>query len=272
MAAATIQSVEKAWDILLLLAKNGPLNLSEIADTIETSKATTFRILTTLTGIGLLDQIEDGKKYCIDYRVLELSYYTLESSVLKKQANPYLYELADATKLIACLGVISGHVAVTIDKVSLHNPFSVLKEEIGVLVPAHVSSVGKVILAYLPPERVEQFLEDYSFTTYTTVSITNKSEFLAELERVREVGYAFNDQEWKKGICSVAMPIFNYEVKVVGAVAISREDHLHGEIDDPRKAFTADLMRSLREVANKISFSCGYHSVQMLQESSVWRK
>jgi|LFRM01.2.fsa_nt_gb DNA-binding IclR family transcriptional regulator len=272
MVVAKIQSVEKAWDILLLLAKSGPLNLSEIADSIETPRATTFRILSTLTGIGLVDQIEDGKRYCIDYRVLQLSYYTLEGSILKKRANPYLYELADATKLIACLGVISGHVAVTIDKVSLHNPYSGLKEDIGVLVPAHVSSVGKAILAHLPQERVEEFLDGYSFDTYTSATITNKTEFFAELDRVQQAGYAFNDQEWKPGICSVAMPIFNYERKVIGAVAISRESHLHGEVKDPRETFTPELLLTLRDVANKISFSCGYHSMEMLQESSVWRR
>ncbi len=270
-SADNVESVVRSWNVLTYLAENANPTLTEIARNIEAPKSSTLRILNTLINLGLVSQDPDKKTYSIDYRVLNLSYHVLRRSVLRKQANPYLYELADASRLIACLGVVSGPVAITIDKVSLHSPLSVHQDEIGATVPVHVSSVGKVLLAYQPEGFVNEFLQEYPLTKFTDKTICDREAYLKELQRVRERGYAINEWEWRHDTVSIAMPVRNYAGEVIAAVALSRETAVHGDDGNRDEPFSQDHLDALKRAAERISFSCGYHSAEMLIDSAVWR-
>lgn len=265
-----IESIVKAWNVLMFLGDESDVTLTQVARKLDIPKTSTLRILGTLVNLGLVSHNPDNKTYNIDYRVLGLSYRILRRSVLRKQASPYLYELANSTELIACLGVLSGPTAVTIDKVSLHAPFNARQDEIGATVPVHASSVGKIILAHQTEEELDQFLSEYQLTKYTSKTISDLDSFMRELESVREKGYAINEREWHDDVVSIAMPVYNYAGQVIAGVALSWETTVHGAATTT-SPFTENHIRALTRAANQISFSCGYHSDEMILGSAVWK-
>jgi DNA-binding IclR family transcriptional regulator len=268
-----VNSIKKAGAILDLLATQEPLSLSEVARRLQLPKSSTSRILQTLVDMELVSISDPGardKLYTIDYRALKIANKILRRSVLRNQASPYLYSLANQTEAIANLGVLSGNIAVLIEKVILHVPFPVVHSEIGDQIPAHASSVGKVILAYRPEVWTDTFLQNYPFSAITQGTIANADDFKMELSRIREQGYAINNQELIKGVVSIAMPVFNYEGYCIAALALSKEEKLHKLPANLRDSFTEAEINLLKHHANRISFSLGFHSQEFLVNSALW--
>jgi DNA-binding IclR family transcriptional regulator len=96
-----------------------------------------------------------------------------------------------------------------------------MASRIGQSAPAHCTGVGKVLLSYMPPERLEQFLSQEKMQRYTEHTITDKSQLINELERIRQNGYAIDDEEYEVGIRCVAAPVRNKRGAVVAALSIS---------------------------------------------------
>ena len=74
----------------------------------------------------------------------------------------------------------------------------------------HCSSVGKCVLAYKPQSFIENLFSDYDFEKYTTHTIDNFQDLEMELKKIKEQGYAIDDEERTLGVRCMAVPIFNY--------------------------------------------------------------
>jgi len=96
-----------------------------------------------------------------------------------------------------------------------------LSASVGMIEPMHASSVGKCILAYRPLEIINDILNDYEFTPYTNNTITDNCSLMAELAKIREQGYAIDNEEIADGVRCVAAPIFDYRKRVKYSIGIS---------------------------------------------------
>jgi IclR family pca regulon transcriptional regulator len=92
---------------------------------------------------------------------------------------------------------------------------------VGSRLPAHATSMGKVLLAYLPPDQLEEYFHTAPLQRLTSRTIVEADALRAALKQVRERGWAFADQESEDGVRTVAVPLFDRNMQVQAAMNVS---------------------------------------------------
>jgi len=216
-----VKSVSRALDIIMLISmKKGGLGVTEIANQMDINKSSVFRILSTLVQYGYIEQDKPSSRYKLGYKFLELSSRLLESIDLREEAKPFLKELEAETNEVIHLVVYDQGEVVYIEKLE-GNEILRMHSKVGKRAPMHCTSVGKAILAHIPHPDVLEIIERKGLPSHTDKTITNKDEFLKELVKVRENGFAFDLEENEYGITCIAAPIFDHKGNVIAAVSIS---------------------------------------------------
>ncbi|MEW8958211.1 MAG: IclR family transcriptional regulator [Moorella sp. (in: firmicutes)] len=216
-----ILSIEKSLKILEALAAAGEgLGLSELSRRLSLNKSTVYRMLTTFKVHGYVDQEPVTGKYTLGFKILELSSSLLERLDVRAVAHPFLKELAEKSGEVAHMVIRDGTEAVYIDKVEGNRTIR-MYSQIGRRVALHSTAVGKAILAFLPPEEVEEIIGEKGLPAFTPRTITSLTTLQAELAGVRERGYAVDDGENEEGIRCVGAPIFDHQGQVIAALSIS---------------------------------------------------
>jgi DNA-binding IclR family transcriptional regulator len=124
---------------------------------------------------------------------------------------------------------------------------------IGSRIPLHSNSSGKVILANLPDERVEEIIENRGLPAMTDNTITDEAELYDEFRRIRERGYAYNRSENTEGVHSVGVPVFAPDDRIIGSLSVSGPTHrLQGE------RFEERLPRLLLGTANELELNIAH--------------
>jgi IclR family pca regulon transcriptional regulator len=205
------------------------LSLTEVARRVRMTKSTTQRFVHTLRDLGYLEQDVQTKRYRPGVRVLELGFAALASMRLPQIALPYLQELHQATGENSSLAVIDprpvreqpayGPEVIYAARVRARQLLTI-DLEVGSRLPAYSTSVGKVLLAHLPAVELDAILTRIVLprTGRGTASVAT---LRAELTRVREQGYAVNDEELAVGLRAVAAPVRNRDGRVVAAINIA---------------------------------------------------
>lgn len=249
-----IKSVDKALNIISIISQNKEgCGVTELADLLELNKSSVHKLLSTLVSHGYIEQDDRSKKYRLGYIYLELSSILLESIDLRSQARVYLEELAELTNEVVHLVVYNQGEAVYIEKIEGNKTLRT-HSRVGRRAPMHCTSVGKVILAFLPKEEILLFLEKNELTKHTENTITDKTKFIDELEKIRNQGYGTEIEENETGITCIAAPIFDNKGDITAAVSIS----------GPTIRLTNEQLVKLRpiivEVSKNISNRLGYFS------------
>lgn len=245
-----VKSVGRALDIIALVSsKKGGLGVTEIAKQIDINKSSVYRILSTLVQYGYVEQDEETGRYKLGYKFLEISSKLLESIDLRAEARPYLLELEQETNEVIHLVVYDQGEVVYIEKLEGNETLR-MHSKVGKRAPMHCTSVGKAILAHLPPSIVLDIIDRKGLPMHTDKTIVDKDEFLQELIKVKQVGYAMDLEENENGITCMAVPIFDHLGKVISAVSISgptmrmtdeRLDHLKGKMIEAGRKISARL-------------------------------
>jgi len=216
-----IQSIARAVAILDHLAGNGNEDsLSNISRTIGLSKSTTYSIIATLEQLGLVQQDQVSARYSLGMKLFELGQVVHSSMVLRKIAVPLLQDLVAKYGETAHLGVLSQGEVVYIDKVN--SPHSIgISSQIGGRNPAHCTGVGKMLISALTAVEVEKIIAEKSLKKFTEKTITNPAVLQQHLHKIREQGYAVDDEEIESGLRCVAAPVRNHRREVVAAISLS---------------------------------------------------
>ncbi len=240
-----IKVLEKALAVLDLLGEaSGEYTLTEIADRLGMSKPTAFRIVTVLEEAGYLEK--GAKGYRLGLKLHWLSSRIVGTTALQKIARPFLEELKEQCSETVHLTVLDKGAALYLDKIEGQHTIRVVTR-VGMRLPAHCSGVGKVLLANLPDEDVDRILRERSLTRFTPNTITDRGALRVELERIRERGYALDNEEIERGLKCVAAPIREASGRVVAAVSISGPKFRFDEDE------TASLVSLVRRAAERIS-------------------
>ena len=240
-----VTSVGKALALLTAFDRATPIGVSELARKTELSKATAFRLLAILEQFRFVERV--GKRYRLGTKMFELGNqvaYCVPRS-LREVAHPYLEELHVLSGETAQLAVLEGFDVLYLDKVYGHNQAR-SPSHVGRRVPAHCAALGKVLLAASPLDVIDRLLGEplESLTPYT---IVQPSAFLAELDRIRADGVAFDREEASLGLVCVAAPVRNRRGVVVAAVSISGAS---GRYDPAR--FVGALRRAAEEIGQRL--------------------
>lgn len=215
-----VQSVARGLSFLQALGNvSRPLSLTQLARSVGTNKATASRFCYTLTVLGFMQQ-DTQKRYHLTPRVLTLGYSAVRGLNWRKVASHYLESLSQAIGEWVNLSVLDGHEILYMIRIRTENilPYDL---QIGSKLPVHCTSMGKVLMAFGPPEKTRPILEALEFRPFTHRTITQLEDYLKELEKVRHNGYAFNDEEQSEGLRSVAAPVRALEKWAVAAINIA---------------------------------------------------
>jgi len=250
------QSLERGLAILGCFTPERPvLGIADIAGELGMSRSTTHRYVITLVALGFLEQ-GASRKYRLGLRVTDLGMSALNSTGLGEHARPYLEELRKRTSYTASLAVLDGPEILYVERArSFRRGQELIDLNLrpGSRLPAHCTSMGKVLLAFLPEEEQREMIGNMTLTRHGPHSITSKKALRTELEHVREEGMAVNDEELATGLYSISAPVRNESREVVAAVNIAA----HSSMISLEELLVA-LGPHLVSTADNISARLGY--------------
>jgi len=217
-----IRSVSRALDLLKTFSgAQSEFSLAEISRRLNLNRSTTFRLLVTLQAHGYLEQDRESRKYRLGVICLELGSVFLNQSDIRKEALPILRGLRDECKETVHLARLAGSEVVYLEKLEGLLPIGIMGSRIGGRAPAHCTGLGKAMLAYIPESEIHQLYAESGLRRFTPNTIADLGELICELASIRERGYAIDNEEHEPDVKCVAVPIWNYRQKVVGAISVS---------------------------------------------------
>ncbi len=220
------------------------LTLSEVARITDLPRAVARRFLHTLVELGYMRT--DGRRFALRPKILELGYAYLSSMTLPEIAMPHLEQLVEKVHESSSVSVLDGDEVVYVARVPTKRIMTVAIS-VGTRFPAYATSMGRVLLAGQSDQWLDGFLASTELRPLTSRTITEPPRLRRELARVREQGWALNDQELEEGLRSLAAPIHDSDGRVIAAVNVSA----HASLRTPDGMVT-DLLPPLLETARQI--------------------
>jgi IclR family transcriptional regulator, pca regulon regulatory protein len=194
------------------------LTISQVSTTTGLSRAAVRRCLYTLAKLGFAGS-DDNRHFFLRPRILALGHSYISSMPLATAAQPVLEHISHLLHESCSIATLDG---VEIVYIARANVTRIMSIDLGVgsRLPAFCTSMGRAILANLPPEELESVLSRVEFKRYTERTITNPAKLTQALRQIRRDGYSIIDQELEHGLRSMAVPIQNPSGKVVAALNI----------------------------------------------------
>ena len=214
-----VQSLDRGLAVLRAFSGDAPTqSLSEVAARAGLTRAAARRFLLTLVDLGYARQ--DGRLFSLTPRVLELGYAYLSSMSLTEIAEPHMQALVATVHESCSISVLDGTDVVYISRVSSARIMTVAIS-VGTRFPAHVTSMGRVLLASLSESDREAYLAEAELVRYVSRTVIDAETLRAELAAVARQGWAIVDQELEEGLRSVAVPIRDGAGRVIAAANLS---------------------------------------------------
>lgn len=213
-----IRSDHKLLSIIEDLEANHSAGVTEIAERQGFAKSTVHAHLSTLERRGYV--VNEGSKYRLGLRFLSIG-TTVQAQrqgydLIEEKVDMLAVNTGERTQFITEEHGYGVYVYRAVGDHAVETD-----SEIGKRVPLNTISAGKAILAFTAPERVDEILETVGLPERTEDTLTDEAELRAELEQVREDGYATNEQESTKGLSAVGVPILDLNDRAIGAISVS---------------------------------------------------
>ena len=196
------------------------MTLSEVAERTGLDRAAARRFLLTLVELRFARL--DGKRFSLTPRVLDLGFAYLSSLGLPARLTPLLERVSDELGESSSAAVLDVPDIVYVARVQTARIISV-HLGVGARLPAATTSMGRVLLAALPPAERDAHLDRCALSAHTRFTVTDRAELVRRLEEVRARGFAVVDQELEEGLRSVAVPVHDAAGRVVAAINVSTQ-------------------------------------------------
>lgn len=233
-------------------ADGASLGVTEIAQKLSLSKAVVHRILASLRGRGLVEIDEDTRRYSLGPAALALGLTYLKTIEVRELARPYLRSLSAESGETATLSVRRGGIRMYVEQVTPEREVK-MTVQLGHPYPLHAGSSSKAFLAYMPEDEVEEVLEG-PLDPLTDMTITDPKPLRADLDTIRERGYAVSLGERQEGAGSLAAPVFDHEGVPVAVISVCGPiERFREEIDE----LAPMLLRATSELSRQLGSSRG---------------
>lgn len=214
-------TVGKALSVLDAVAARGrPVKFIDLLDDSPFPKATLYRFLRTLVSQNMLHFDETDGTYSPGLRLVKLAHAAWKTTSLAPLARTHVMQLAQQVGEAVHLAQFESGQVLFVDKRKANDRFETLAQ-VGNVAPAYCTGVGKAMLAFIAPKRLQLALSQQAFYPYTSATHQTIESLEAELEQVRQHGIAFDREEHEQGIISIAAPIMTNEGRVIGAISIA---------------------------------------------------
>lgn len=216
----TMRAAQRLFALLEILAQQGAMGVTELSAAAQLNKATVFRQLNTLAALGYVRQEESGK-YRLTYKLLRVAGKLLEQSDMRSLVRPYIEHLAAQTGETVHLVQREDDHIVYIDKVEPTVNSIRMVSRIGMSQPLYCTAVGKALLAGQQQREVREVWNRTKVRSLTPHTLVKWENFCAELEQVRRLGYAMDNEENELGVRCIAVALPDYSGLCSHAVSIS---------------------------------------------------
>lgn len=245
----SLQSLERGMAVIQVFSRERPaLTLSEVANLTGITRATARRILLTLEKLGHVRS--DGRLFSPTPRLLTLGWAYLSSLNLSEIALPLMEALVEETHESCSAATLDLPDVVYVARVPTRRIMSITLS-VGTRLPAHCTSMGRVLLASLPPDQLDRYLTTAELEGWTDRTITDRDRLRTVLEEVRSRGWALVDQELEIGLRSVAAPIRRGTDTIAAlnvSSAVSRVS-----LDDLRRRILPPLIETATTISNALT-------------------
>lgn len=217
-----MQSVDRALAVLLLLAEGGGsgLPLAEISRRLGLNQSTCHHLLATLKARRFVDQDPATRRYRLGIKAVEVGQAAVQQVDLARVALPHMEELMRVARENVNLVILEDDSAVYVAQVPCDRTVRMFTR-IGERAPLHCTGVGKVLLAYLPPEERAALLARTGLPRFTPATICDVGTLEQELEETAARGYALDREERERDVACLAAPVRDYSGAVVAALSLS---------------------------------------------------
>lgn len=215
-----IQSVSHALDILESFTKTeDALGVTELSKRLGLHKNNVFRLLATLEHRGYIEQNKATENYQLGPKTLQIGATFIEQRECRRQARPIIESLMAGTGETSLVAVLRANKVIYMDSVETDKTVRAVSR-VGAILPAHCTAVGKIQLAFLTPGDIEKLYPEQDLPILTPKSIKTRDALLAEIKKIRERGYAVENEECDLEVRGAAVPVRDFSKNVIAAVGI----------------------------------------------------
>ncbi|WP_405405948.1 HTH-type transcriptional regulator BhcR [Paracoccus sp. Ld10] len=222
-APGTVQSLDRALDLLDLLAAHPGLTLSEVSERSAQPPSTVHRVLHTLAARGMAESDPATQAWNIGPQAFRLGSAFMRRSGLVERARPIMRALMEHTGETANLGILQGDSVLFLSQVETSETIRAFFPP-GTRSPLHASGIGKALLAFRPDS--VRLLGPLARFTDTT--LTDPTALEADLARIRHRGFSFDDEERSRGMRCIAAPVFDLSGEAIAGISVSGPTHRIG--------------------------------------------
>jgi IclR family transcriptional regulator, KDG regulon repressor len=245
-------TLAKGLDVLEALSGLEDASLTELSRQMGVSGPTLFRILATLAAKGYVEKQARSGRYRATLKSWTLGAQAVRRLTLRDVARPHLEALLTETGEAPHLALLQETSVVIIDRLEAPHPVRV-DTYVGQRAPAHCSATGKAILAFQPKATIDAVFAEPP-ARYTPATIGERPALERELALVRERGYAINQEEWRRGVCAIAVPIRGPGGEVAASLSLTMPTERFTR-SAPERRFLRPLRRAAEAIAGDLGGS-----------------
>jgi DNA-binding IclR family transcriptional regulator len=247
-----VQSVERAIAILKSFSSEKPeRGVGELGRELGLHKSTVSRLMTTLERGGLLSRNPETQRYRLGIDLIGLAAHVIAYADVREVARPLLRNLAENCQESVNLVVLDGGQVVNLEQ--FVPPTRQVKNigQVGRRLWPHCTAAGKVLLAHLSPEELDQVLPD-KLERFTAHTLADSNQLRRDLATVRRQGYAIVQEELEEGLNALAAPIYDHTGEVIAAAGVAGPAYRMTPEEVPK------LVVRLLDATHQISARLGY--------------
>jgi IclR family transcriptional regulator, pca regulon regulatory protein len=238
-----VTALARGLAVLLALSdKKRRMSIAQVAHRTGIPRATVRRSLHTLRKLGFA-AADEAQHFYLRPRVLSISHAYLSSSPLAVLAQPILDRLSDSLREACSLAILDGEEIVYLARSSSSRIMSPALN-VGRRLPAYCASIGQVLLAYLPPSELDEYLAHARFYRYTDYTITTPERLRETLKAIQANGFAFASQQMELRLCTLAVPVRDAAGHYVAGINVILQGRLL-----PAAEMAEQFFRPLHEAA-----------------------
>jgi DNA-binding IclR family transcriptional regulator len=248
-----IQSVSHALDLLEQFHDEvDELGVTELSKRLKLHKNNVFRLLATLESRGYIEQNKVTENYRLGLKTLELGQTFVKQMGLLRQSRPVLEAVVRECNETSYVAILKDFHIIYLDVVETDLTVRVVPR-VGSRLPAYCTAAGKVQIAYMSEEDLEQYLPTKELKPLTPNTLTDRELLKKQLRQVVENGYAIDDEELDIGVRCVSAPIRDYTRRIIGAVSISGPS-MRLSMERIDKELVPLVKRAAEEISTKLGF------------------
>jgi len=195
------------------------LTIAQISQRTGIPRAAVRRCLHTLAKLGYVGS-EDRRAFYLRPRILELGHAYMTSSPLASSSQPVLDRVSDVVCESCSMAILDGDEILYIARSSTRDRIMSIDLGLGSRLPAHCTSMGRVLLAGLPADELRAYLARVRLIAYTNRTVTSTAKLEQVIDGVRRNGYAIVDQELEIGLRSLAIPVRDHVGRSAAAINV----------------------------------------------------